>query len=143
MLLDFCVKQTSQYETYMNFFFQHRRSFPQSISQKHDEALITAVLFKLVKRQDTSAFATCGTSICIQQPDFSALPSHYSNLSEVKSIFLRAELIPIVWHLLRAKTVRADKCCTSAEPQQLPTPWKLLLAPQPQLLMQNLCLAHG
>lgn len=58
VLLDFRVKQTSWYETYMNFFFQHHSLFPQNISQKHDEALINAVLFK---RQEISAFATCGT----------------------------------------------------------------------------------
>lgn len=63
VLLDFGVKQTSQYETYMNFFFQHHKFFPQSISQKQDEARIIVVRFKLVKRQEMSAFATCGTFI--------------------------------------------------------------------------------
>lgn len=123
LLLDFRVKQASQYESYMNFFFQHCRFFPQSISQKHHEALVIAMLFELVKRQEMFAFVTCGAFIYIQQLDFSALPSHCSNLSQAKSVFPWAGFIPIAWCSLGAKMVCTDNCCISAEPHQLLTSW--------------------
>lgn len=105
----------------VNFLFQHHRFLPQSTSQKHGEAFIIAVLFKLGKRKKHLHLPHVAPSH-IQQLDFSALPSHRSNPSEAKPVFLGAEFIPIVWHLLRAKMVCADNRCNSAEPQQLVTP---------------------
>lgn len=119
VLLDFRVKQTSQYKTDTNFF-QHCRFYPLSMSQNLDDNCCA-----LQASQKARNICICHTRHLhiLSNLTFQLFQATAAICLKLSLFFLWAEFIPVVRHLLCTKVICTDKCCISADPHQLSKSW--------------------